>query len=99
MEIENEWFVAVHHIGIALGVSSDTIKGIVCNHLLQLYKFWRKKIGIDIPDEGSKLFTTITGACRVISKSNCWLSFFMTFLSLGRAEKVAYGTWRLYTCS
>ena len=39
MQIENEWFIAVRHIGIALGVSSDTIKGIVCNHLLQLYKF------------------------------------------------------------
>ena len=30
-----QWFVAVRHIGIALGVSSDTLKGIVRNHLSQ----------------------------------------------------------------
>ena len=25
IQIEEEWFVSVHHIGIALGVSSDTL--------------------------------------------------------------------------
>ena len=34
MQIEDEWFVSVCHIGIALGVSSDTLKGIL-NYLLQ----------------------------------------------------------------
>ena len=29
----NEWFVAVRHIGIPLGVISGTLKGIVRNHL------------------------------------------------------------------
>ena len=39
IEIENEWFVTVCHIGVALGVISDTLKGIVRNHLPQQYKF------------------------------------------------------------
>ena len=39
------------------------------NHLPQHYKFLRKKIGIDISYDGSKLFTTIPGACRVILAS------------------------------
>ena len=29
MQIEDEWFVSVHHIGIALGVGPDTLKGTV----------------------------------------------------------------------
>ena len=33
IQIENEWFVAVRHIGIALDVTSDTLKSIVRNHL------------------------------------------------------------------
>ena len=32
IQIKDEWFVAVPHIGIALGVSSATLKGIVLNH-------------------------------------------------------------------
>ena len=32
-KIEDKWFVPVCHIGIALGMSSDTLKGIVHNHL------------------------------------------------------------------
>ena len=32
-KIEDRWFVPVCHIGIALGMSSDTLKGIVHNHL------------------------------------------------------------------
>ena len=35
MQIEYKWFVSVHPIGIALGVSSDTLKGIVRHHLPQ----------------------------------------------------------------
>ena len=35
MQIKDEWFVSVRHIGIALGVSSDTLKGIVRHHLSQ----------------------------------------------------------------
>ena len=31
--VEDEWFVSVRHIGIVLGVSSDTVKGIVRRHL------------------------------------------------------------------
>ena len=27
MQIEDEWFVSVRHIGIALGVGPDTLKG------------------------------------------------------------------------
>ena len=69
IQIGNEWFVAVRHIDIALGVNPDTLKGIVCNHLPQKYKFSRKLIGIDSSYDGSKLFTTIPGACRVILAS------------------------------
>ena len=57
------------HIGIALGVSPVTLKGIVRNHLPQQYKFSRKEINIDDSYDGSKLFTTISGACRVILSS------------------------------
>ena len=66
MQIGNEWFAAVRHIGIALDVSSDTLRGIIRNHLPQQYKFPRKQIGIDSSYDGSKLITTIPGACRVI---------------------------------
>ena len=57
------------HIGIALGMSPVTLKGIVRNHLPQRYKFSRKEINIDDSYDGSKLFTTISGACRVILSS------------------------------
>ena len=58
--------MSVLHIGITLGVSSVTLKGIVRHHLPQQYKFSRKEINIDNSYDGSKLFTTIPGACRVI---------------------------------
>ena len=58
--------MSVCHIDIALGVSSDTLKGIVRIHLRQKYKFSRKEINIDDSYDGLKLFTTIPGACRVI---------------------------------
>ena len=66
MKIEDKWFVSVRHIGIALGVGSDTLKGIVRHHLPQQCRFSRKKINIDGSYGGSKLFTTTPGACRVI---------------------------------
>ena len=66
MQIEDEWFVSVRHIGIALGVSSVTLKVVVRNYFPQQYKFSRKEINTDDPYDGSKLFTTIPGACRVI---------------------------------
>ena len=47
IQIDNEWFVSVRHIGIALGVSSDILKGIVHNHLPQQYKFSTKEININ----------------------------------------------------
>ena len=56
----------MRHIDNALSVSSDTLKGIVRNHLPQQYKFLEKEIGIDISYNGSKLFTTSCGACTVI---------------------------------
>ena len=46
--------------------SSHTLKGIVRHHLPQQYKFSRKEIDIDDSYDGSKLFTTIPGARRVI---------------------------------
>ena len=58
--------MSVHHIGTASGVSSDTLKGIVHNHLPQQYKCSRKEINIDNSYDDSKFFTTIPGACRVI---------------------------------
>ena len=61
IQIEDEWFVSVRHDGIALGISSDTLKGIVRRHLPQQYKFSRKEIKIDDDYDGSKLFTTIPG--------------------------------------
>ena len=66
IQIEDKWFVTVRHIGMALGVGSDTLKGIVRHHLPQQYKFSRKEINIDDSYDGSKLFTRIPGACRVI---------------------------------
>ena len=64
--IEDEWFVSVRHIGIVLGVGSDPFKGIVRHHLPQQYKLSRKEIIIDDSYDGSKLFTTVPGTCRVI---------------------------------
>ena len=66
IQIEDEWFVSVRHIGIASGVSSYTLKGIAHHHLSQQYKFSRKEIHIVDPYGGSKLFTTIPEAYRVI---------------------------------
>ena len=66
IQIEDEWFVSVRHIATALGVSFDTLKGIVRHRLPQQYKFSRKEIKIDDSCDGSKLFTTIPGACRII---------------------------------
>ena len=42
IQVEEEWFVLVHHIGIALDVGSHTLKGIVRHHLPQQNKFSRK---------------------------------------------------------
>ena len=42
IQIKDEWFVSVRHTGIALGVSPDSLKGIVRHHLPQQYKFLRK---------------------------------------------------------
>ena len=69
IQIEDEWFVSVRHIGTALGVDSGTLRGIVRNHLPQQYKFSRKEINNDDYYDGSKLFTTIPGTCRVILSS------------------------------
>ena len=66
IQIEDEWFVSVRHIGIALGVGSDTVIGIVRHHLPRNYKLSRKEINTDDDYDDSKLFTTIPGACRVI---------------------------------
>ena len=37
IQIEDEWFVSVYHIGTALGVGPDTLKGIVRHHLPPQY--------------------------------------------------------------
>ena len=66
IQIEDEWFVSVRHTSIILGVRSVALKGIVRNHLPAQYKFSKKEINIDDPYDGSKLFTTIPGACGVI---------------------------------
>ena len=66
IQIGNTWFVSVRQSGIALGVSPDTLKGIVRHHLPEQYKFSRKEININDSYDGSKLFTTIPGVCRVI---------------------------------
>ena len=71
--IGNEWFVAERYTGIAFDVSSDTLMGIVRNHLPQQYKFSRKQIGIN----GSKSFITTPEVCRVINMT------FETFLLKG----------------
>ena len=49
IQIEDKWFVSVCHIGIALGVGPDTLKGTVRNHLPQQHKFSRKEININDP--------------------------------------------------
>ena len=56
----------MRHIGIALGISCNTLKGIVRHHLTQQYTFSRKEININDSYDGSKLFTIIRGGCRVI---------------------------------
>ena len=56
IQIENEWFVYVHPIGIALRAGADTLKGIVRHRLPQ--KFSRKEIDIDDSYDGSKLSRT-----------------------------------------
>ena len=66
IQIEDEWFVSVRHIGLALVITPDTLKDIVCHHLPLQYKFSRKEINIDDDYDGSKLFTTIPDPCRVI---------------------------------
>ena len=66
IQIEIDWFVSVRHIGIALCVKSDTLKGIVSHHLSHKFKFSRKEINIDDPYDDPKLFTTIPRTCRVI---------------------------------
>ena len=59
----SEWSVGVRHIGIALGVNSETLKGIVRNHLPQLiYHSFPEKNWYN----GSKLFIIIPGVCPVI---------------------------------
>ena len=42
IQIEDEWFVSVSHICIALGVSSDILKSLERHHLPHQYKFSRK---------------------------------------------------------
>ena len=69
IQVEDEWFVSVLQIDISLGVSSDTLKGIVRHYLPQQYKFSREEINIDDDYDGSKLFTTIPGAYGVIVDS------------------------------
>ena len=50
----------MRHNAITLCISSNTLQGIVRNHLQQkVLKFYGKEIGIDISYDGSKLFTTI----------------------------------------
>lgn len=50
----------MRHNVITLCISSNTLQGIVHNHLQQkVLKFYGKEIGIDISYDGSKLFTTI----------------------------------------
>ena len=44
----NESFASLRQMFIALGVNSNTLKGIVRNHSTQQYKFWRKGLGTDI---------------------------------------------------
>ena len=58
--------MSVHHIDIALGIGSDTLKGIMRHHLPLQYKFSRKEISIDDAYDSLKLFTTIPGACSII---------------------------------
>ena len=64
IQIGNDSFVAVRHIGIVLGESFNTLKGEVRKHSPQKNKFSRKVIDIDISYDGSKLLATILWACR-----------------------------------
>lgn len=82
----------LHHTGIVLVVSSDTSKSIVLNrtiyHLHQQYKFSRKGIGVDSFYDGSRLFTTMSGAYRVILGSTHPDGYdFLFFLA---EEKIIY---------
>ena len=81
IKIEGEWLVSVRHIGIALGVGSDTLKGIVRYHLPTLDKFSIKENNIDDFYDGCKLFTTKPGTCRVMLGSThpYWLKDIIIF--------------------
>ena len=44
IEIEEEWFMSVHHMGIALGAGSDTLKGKYVIIYLSYINFQEKKL-------------------------------------------------------
>ena len=44
IEIEEEWFMSVHHKGIALGAGSDTLKGKYVIIYLSYINFQEKKL-------------------------------------------------------
>ena len=44
IQIGNEWFVSVRHIGIALVVSSDALKDIIRNQYLSSISFQERKL-------------------------------------------------------
>ena len=66
IQVGDNIYVAVKDIGLALGVDKNTLNAIVRNHLPKELKLNKKDIDLDIAFHRFKLFTTITGACRVI---------------------------------
>ena len=57
----------MRHIGDTLDVSSDILKLIVCNHLLQhLLELLGKEIAFDIFYNGFKLITINLGTCQTM---------------------------------
>ena len=86
--------MSVRNIGIALGVSPDTLRSIVRHRLPQQYKFSRKKLNIDDSYHCSKLFATIPGACGVILGSAHLDRHDVTDFSVGRHNYLQDKAWK-----
>ena len=61
--------VSVKKIGEAFEMTQANFKALVQNHLPEHLRLSQSYIGLDISYERSKVFTTISGACRLILAS------------------------------
>ena len=95
IQVRDDCFVAVQKIGTALGISTDSLKALVRNHLPTDLRLSREYIGLDIPHDGAKVFTTITGACRLILASKHPDRFEVLDFLLNRHDELQDRLWNL----